>query len=288
MPRLVHAATIDEALALLAVPGARPIAGGVAVLLRAQRGEPLAQAYVAVARVPLLSVIRMDAPRNELVVGAAATLSEIAHSATVRNVSPLLATAAAAAASPGIRSIATLGGNLLDAIASSDLACALLAEHATVDLRVPGGSQSVDLEDLPATTVLNDPSQPCLLTTIRIRSKPRAGWSFQRLQSRGAGDRSLASVAVSISVRNGKIERASAYANGIAARPLRLTTLETALGDSSNLGAPGSVMHDAVATDLESAVLVDDYRGSAAYRGRILPVMVDRAIVAALARWGPA
>jgi xanthine dehydrogenase YagS FAD-binding subunit len=103
-------ASLQEALPLLG-PATRPLAGGTDLL-------PLMKADVAAPE--RLVGMRALLPRGitceqdkDLVLGAGATLSEIEAHPLIAQRYTALARAAAAAASPQLRNMATLGGNLL-------------------------------------------------------------------------------------------------------------------------------------------------------------------------------
>lgn len=66
-------------------------------------------------------------PDGTIELGAALTLEWLAGPDGGGTVPPLLRAAAIATANPGIRSVATLGGNIADAGAASDLVAALIA-----------------------------------------------------------------------------------------------------------------------------------------------------------------
>jgi xanthine dehydrogenase YagS FAD-binding subunit len=116
--------TVDEAVGLLGqngpehdgrlrpLAGAQPLAGGTDLL-------PLMKADVA-APSHLVDVKRLsglprgiEATAQGLSLGALTTLSEIEMHPLIRQRYPLLAQAAAVAATPQLRNMATLGGNLL-------------------------------------------------------------------------------------------------------------------------------------------------------------------------------
>lgn len=113
MPR-----TMARAVALLAAHGthARPLAGGtdlVAGVMRDQligTGMPYPSHLIDVTRVPGMVGIRIG-PEGAGI-GAATTLVDIAESADLRRSWPVLAAAAGDVASPEIRAIGTIGGNL--------------------------------------------------------------------------------------------------------------------------------------------------------------------------------
>jgi xanthine dehydrogenase YagS FAD-binding subunit len=112
----IDARSVEEAVALLATPGAHGAtiakAGGLDLL------DLMKEGIVAPARI--VNLQRIDALRGVqfieaagLRLGALTTLAEIASDATIRRNYPALAEAAAHAATPQIRNAATIGGNLL-------------------------------------------------------------------------------------------------------------------------------------------------------------------------------
>jgi xanthine dehydrogenase YagS FAD-binding subunit len=182
-------AGIDDALALLAAEGARPLAGGTDMI-------PLIKADVAAPQ-QLVSLRNANLPRgiepagDGLRIGALTTLSEIEHEPALRERAAALVEAAGLAATPQLRNRATIGGNLLQrprcwyfrngaiecwlkggadcpardgenqqhaifdvspcvAVHPSDLASALLALDASVRLRGRGGERTLPLGELYA------------------------------------------------------------------------------------------------------------------------------------------
>ena len=104
----VQAHNIDDAIAQLA-PGVVVKAGGVDLIDRLKEGLDAPARVVNLRGVAGLDAI--TAP-NELVLGPLATLAELEANADVRKRWPALATACAHAATPQIRNMATIGGNL--------------------------------------------------------------------------------------------------------------------------------------------------------------------------------
>lgn len=104
-------ATLAGALAELARPGALAKAGGVDVLDRLAERLDRPSRLVNLRRLPGLDGI---AERDgEVVLGPLVTLARLADDPLVRGRLPALADAALRAATPNVRSQATLGGNLL-------------------------------------------------------------------------------------------------------------------------------------------------------------------------------
>jgi xanthine dehydrogenase YagS FAD-binding subunit len=99
--------------ALLAVRGENPPAvkaGGIDLLDRMKEGIDRPARILDI--LPLAEMRGIDIADKDLWIGALTTLAEIAASDLVRKHAPALAQAAGEAATPQIRSVATLGGNL--------------------------------------------------------------------------------------------------------------------------------------------------------------------------------
>ncbi|HSQ37503.1 MAG TPA: FAD binding domain-containing protein, partial [Acidimicrobiia bacterium] len=110
--RHATAGTLEEAAALLADPGARAVAGGTDLLgaLRDNIHPDYPGLLVDLKRIPGLGHIAAEGRR--LRIGALATLAEVAAHPAVQESYPALAEAARSVASPQIRNVATVGGNL--------------------------------------------------------------------------------------------------------------------------------------------------------------------------------
>ncbi len=107
--RVVTPTTIAEAVAALAEPGARVLAGGTDLLPNLKHRLAAPPVLVDIGRLPLRSIARDD---DGLRIGAGVVLADLAEHADVRALAPALARAAGMVAAPTIRNLATLGGNL--------------------------------------------------------------------------------------------------------------------------------------------------------------------------------
>jgi NADPH-dependent glutamate synthase beta subunit-like oxidoreductase/CO/xanthine dehydrogenase FAD-binding subunit len=107
----INAASVEDAVKEMEKEGVRLIAGGTDIL-----GTVYSRIHSApVSALVNIKKLGLDYIREEnggLVIGAAAKLSEIADSALVRGKWKLLADAARTVASPQIRHMATIGGNI--------------------------------------------------------------------------------------------------------------------------------------------------------------------------------
>ncbi len=106
--------TLDGALALLADHAGRalPIAGGTDLLPNLKHQLLAPEVLVSLAKVAELRGIAVDAD-GALVIGAMTPLDELANHSEVITRAPALAQAASIVASPQIRRMGTLGGNVM-------------------------------------------------------------------------------------------------------------------------------------------------------------------------------
>ncbi|MGD9894196.1 MAG: xanthine dehydrogenase family protein subunit M, partial [Dehalococcoidia bacterium] len=109
----VSARSIEETVAALGQDGdIRPLAGGTDLLTMMKADITAPSILIDIKRVPDLSGIRFVQGEG-LTLGGLTTLAEIETNDVIRRRYPMLAEAASLAATPQLRNMATLGGNLL-------------------------------------------------------------------------------------------------------------------------------------------------------------------------------
>ena len=136
LPELVEPRTIEDALAALAQPGAVPLAGATDLVPAMRRGEVKPRRLVNLKRISALVGVRRV--RKGLHIGALTPVADLLTSPLIAHGCPLLAEVAADFASPQIRTLATVGGNLCNAAPSADLALPLLVLDARAEVRGHG------------------------------------------------------------------------------------------------------------------------------------------------------
>jgi xanthine dehydrogenase YagS FAD-binding subunit len=106
----VQPETVAEAIAALGHPGAMPLAGGVDLLDRLKEHLESPSRLVSLRGLPDLGTLRVDAGAARI--GANVTLARLAADPDLRRSHPMIGDAAGHAATPQLRAMATLGGNL--------------------------------------------------------------------------------------------------------------------------------------------------------------------------------
>jgi len=229
-------ATVREAADLIASsPGAMLVAGGTDLLPNMKRRQQVPPTLVSLRRVAELKEITNG---NGLTLGAGLTLSGLVREARIRERYAALWQAASSVATPHLRNMGTLGGNLcLDtrcnyydqnyewrkaidfcmkkdgaicwvatgspkclAVSSTDTAPALLALGATVVLTSVDGTREIAVSDLYRNDGIEYLTRRPneILTGVRL---PRLdGWrsTYWKLRRRGAFDFPVLSVAAAV------------------------------------------------------------------------------------------
>lgn len=268
--------TLPEAWRLLAAhPGAVLLAGGTDLLVRIRAREIRPPAVVSLRRIPVLAGATVERGGG-LRIGAATPVADLLrHPAVVRRY-PLLAQALRVMASPQIRNVATLGGNLCNASPCADTAPPLLAYEARVVLERARGRRELPLEAFflgPGETARR-PGE--ILTAVRLPSPPPGARVLFHKQRRVHLDLALASVAVLLQFRGSTCRRARIAAGSVGPTPLRLREVERLI--EGRVVTP-ELAAQAGALAARSVSPIDDLRATAAWRRTIVEVRLRRAIL---------
>ncbi|HEV2343336.1 MAG TPA: FAD binding domain-containing protein [Actinocrinis sp.] len=200
--------SVREALdAMAARPDATLVAGGTEVMALVNSGVLYPAGLIAIDRIDELRGVWFT--DQEAVLGAATTCSDLMHN-DVRGVLPALAQAARSVGAPGLRSRATLGGNLLSGKRSGgataptpgrDLLTVLMALNAVAVCCSPEGWRQVQVAELYARDGGVDLRPGELLTALRV---PVSGGpqGFMKVGTRGGASRPLVTFALAADLTN--------------------------------------------------------------------------------------
>jgi 4-hydroxybenzoyl-CoA reductase subunit beta len=266
--------TVEEATRILdgEGPSSMVLAGGTDLLPNMKRRQQVPRTLISLRQVEGLSDVQLDHASSRL--GPCLTLTEIARDARFRNGCSALWQAASLVATPHIRNIATLGGNIcLDtrctyydqnyewrkainfckkkdgeicwvatgspkcmAVSSTDTAPALIALGASVLLRSRSEAREVPLADLYNNDGMNYLTRRPneILTEIRLGSLH--GWksTYWKLRRRGSFDFPVLSVAAAVRLSTGGVVEEARIVLGAVAS----RPLVAAEAASSLLGRP--------------------------------------------------
>ena len=293
--------TMAEAAMLLAVAGARVIAGGTDLVPNLRRGLEQPATLVDVTGIGALDTLLLDAsPR---ILGAGVTLATIAANARIAQEYPALAQAATAVAGPAHRNAATLGGNLCadtrclfynqsawwrasnryclkrggdtchvapqgarcHAAFSGDVAPALIALDATVEVMSATGTRSVPLAELyrddGAAHLALAPGE-MIVAVCLPPAWPGGVSGYRKARVRGGMDFPLAGVAVALLMDAGRIARLRIALTGTNSHPLLLTGTDALIQqsvDAETLAAVGKLVAKQV-SPMRTTATASNYR----------------------------
>ncbi|WP_284165497.1 xanthine dehydrogenase family protein subunit M [Frigidibacter sp. SD6-1] len=264
--------SLTGALQLLARGGWTPLAGGTD-LYPATGGRSLGGNILDLSAIEDLSGIISG--RDGLRIGAGTTWAEIA---TAR-LPPALAALQEAAREVGGRQIqnaGTIGGNLCNASPAADGVPPLLALEAEVELASQAGVRRLALGDFITGPRRTARASGELLVAVQIPRPALMGRShFLKLGARKYLVISIASVAVRLLEREGRIALARIAVGSCAPVARRLPAVEAALEGAALAGAAGQVRASDVAAALSP---IDDVRATAAYRLEAATELVRRTV----------
>jgi carbon-monoxide dehydrogenase medium subunit len=204
----------------------------------------------------------------------------------IRTACPLLVQVAERFASPPIRAVATLGGNVANASPAGDGVAALWALDAEVEALTREGRHLRPIEDVvlgPGRLGLPDGS---VITAFRVPARRAGeGAAFRKLVNRAWPEHpmaiSVASVAVRLSLApDGRIGQARLVLGAVAPTPVRACRAEGIV--MSEIAWPDRLAEAARAAS-EVARPISDVRAAVGYRRQVLPALVAEALESALA-----
>jgi xanthine dehydrogenase small subunit len=288
--RFVRPTDLPSLLARLAeLPDAALIAGGTDLMVYANQRYQRFPALIAVEAVPELR--RLEIAAQEIVIGAAATLSEIedwlgatapppgAELSMLRQLLPLFS-------SRLIRNRATLGGNLATASPIGDALPALLALDAAVTLASAArGQRRLALADflLDYRKTALGPGE--VIVSVHLPRPLAALQKFYKVSKRVLDDISTVAAAFALDRSpDGRVRRLRIAYGGVAPTPLRARAVE-----ARAQGQPWTAATIAsLAAELETlGSPMSDHRGSAAYRRRMMGRLLEKFFAETAGQGGP-
>ncbi len=267
--------SLPEAIELLSrLDGSgRVIAGGTDLMLQMRSGVRTPASIVNIKRLPELAGIDYD-ERDGLWLGALVTLRELTRSPIITERYPALAKTAGMMASEQVRSFATAGGNLCNGSPSADLAPPLMVMGAKVIAVGPAGERKIPLEQFflgPGQTAL---AADELMSGIQV-PVPGSPAVYFKQAPRLFMDIAVAGVAANIRMEDALCRAARIALGAVAPVPLRATEAEAIL-----VGSPltAEVIAKAAQAAADACSPIDDVRGSAWYRRKMVKVLTRRAV----------
>jgi len=256
------------------------MAGGTELVPAMREGRLTTANVVSIGRVGGLSHISYY-DSDGLVIGAASKVAEVAAHPDVRRHYPALAQACAQMATPQVRNMATVAGNLAGASPAADCAAPLLVHGASLVLVERGGRRQAPLAKFftgPGQTV-REPME--VIEAIRVPAPPkRCGSCYLRLTPTGRADRLALGLAGLLSLdAAGNIIRARLAISAAGPTPLRAVEAENML---EGMPPEQGLLARAAAACVRAVSPVDDHLASAFYRRMMTQVLARRVLASCL------
>ncbi|MCZ7562733.1 MAG: FAD binding domain-containing protein [Burkholderiales bacterium] len=253
--------TLEEAYRALEAEDARCLAGGQSLVAMMNLGLASPARLVGLRRIePLRGVARR--PDGGLRIGAMTTHAELAALEAGAAGPALLAQAARVVAYPAVRAWGTIGGSIAHADPAADYPVALLAAGASIEIGSARGVRQLAARDFFRGFFETALAPGEIVTAVHVPPGPAGARAAYEKLSLVAGDFAIVSVAAIAG------PAAQVAVGGCGPTPI-LSALAD-LGDDALLEAGRSI---AAASDPPS-----DHRASAAYRRRVLPELLRRAV----------
>ena len=270
----IQAKSIDDAIRLLTKDGAWLHAGGTDLLGCLREHIIKADTVVSISRLNGLKGI-YQLPAGGIRIGALTSVDEIARNPVIQATYTALAQAAAEVASPQLRNQGTIGGNLCQKprcwyyrgefnclrkggdrcyavegenqyhcifggegcyiVHPSDIAPALVALDAAVQVAGPKGKRSLSIEDLHMPPARDFTRETTLdadeIVTDIILPASKAGLSsaYRKIRARRSWDFALAGIALAIVFKADRVSDCRIALSGAAPVPWRLKEAEAIL-----------------------------------------------------------
>jgi len=267
---------LEQAYALLADGGWRPIAGGTDLLVQIT-GElgPAPDRCLDIWSLDELRGISIDG--NALVLGALTTYTELRRSRVVAEFIPALADAAATIGAAQIQNRGTIGGNAVNASPAGDTLPLLLATDAEIVVGSVRGERSVPAAEFWTGYRKTARADDELLLRIRIPQVADRQVRFRKVGTRRA--QAISKVVMALSWREGPAGRewsdVRLALGSVAPTPIRARVTEGVME-----GQPPSreTAERAAATLADEISPIDDVRSSADYRRTVAARVLHRLI----------
>jgi aerobic carbon-monoxide dehydrogenase medium subunit len=254
--------SLSGALADLANPDAKALAGGMTLLPTMKQRLASPAALIDLKNVPELTGVAREG--DNLVIGAMTRHADVARSNVVQSAIPALVRLARGIGDPHVRNMGTIGGSLANNDPSADYPAAALALGATIVTN----KRRIGAEDFFRGLFETALETGELITQVSFPIPQRAAYTkFPNPASRYA----LVGVFVAKTAGGVRVAVTGAGQNGV----FRLTEFETALNAKFSPAALAGL--SAPAEGLNS-----DLHADADYRAHLIGVMAKRAVEAAV------
>jgi carbon-monoxide dehydrogenase medium subunit len=274
--------TVAEAVGLLAADAdARPLAGGATLVAMMNADLVAPSTLVSLGGIPELRALER-LPDGSVRLGAMRRHAENA----VADLAPgpdVVRRAAQRIANPVVRNMGTIGGSIAFADPGADYPAALVAAGATIEIAGPGGARTVSADAFFVDWYTTALEAGEIVTGIVLPPGGAGSASAYDKLVRVSGDFAIVSVAAVLRLEKGAVATLRVAVGGCGPKPVRVPEAEQAVLGGPLAGPAVAALGAALAAASDPP---DDVRATSAYRHRVIPGLVARALAAAAAPQG--
>ena len=266
---------LDEAIDLLARPGARALAGGTDLVVQMRERRREVRHVVDLKRIPALTSLARE-PDGSLRIGAAMNVTAMCRRPELAAF-PAVVQSSQMIGSYQIQNRASIGGNVCNASPSADAIPALICHGAQAEIAGPKGRRQLPIGSLfagPGRTRL-DPQE--ILVSITLPAPPpRSAGSYLRFTPRREMDIAVAGVGAWVQLDGeGKVIEARIAMAAVAPTPVRAPQAESRLRGAR---LTSTLIEEAASGAARDATPISDTRGSADYRRELIRTLTRRTL----------
>ena len=278
--RYFEATTIAEAVAILKDHGRKAtiLAGGTDLLPTMKMRTITPECIVNIGKIANLNYIRQEG--KELRIGSLTTIATVLESRLIKEKCFSLHEAAVAFATPQVRNMATIGGNICRSSPSSDLVPPLMSFGAELKLVGTEGERKVFLEEFFTGAGENILDREILTEIIVPLPEGKFGTAFAKL-TRTTTDLAKLNCAVQVTVSGSRCVDVKIVLGAVADRPLRAKEVEVCMKDQKTVD---EIIEEAARRVVETIAPITDVRSTAEYRAQVSQVLVKRLVKQAISR----
>jgi carbon-monoxide dehydrogenase medium subunit len=279
--------SVEETSSMLAKHGedAQLVAGGTDLFVKMKQRRLVPSVLINIKRISGLDQIRWDAA-DGLHIGPLTTIQAIRDSAPVAERFPVLSEAAGVLGTAQVRNLGTIGGNLGNASPSAEFAPPLLILDASVRCLGRRGERVVPLDGFfvgPGKSALEADE---VITDIHVPNPPERALCVYLKHSLRRMDVAMAAAAVFVLLdgdvcRDVRIALGAVAPTVFRARGAEQTLIGKRLtGDSRE----SELLEEVAQVAVGEARPIDDIRGYASYRRKVVAMLVRHGLEHVIAR----
>ncbi|MEI8347708.1 MAG: xanthine dehydrogenase family protein subunit M [Pseudomonadota bacterium] len=241
------------------------LAGGTDLMVLMETGQLPQGDILNIWGIPEISQIEVT--KNEVILGALTTYSEIIDHPLLQKEFPMLVAAAKLTGSVAIQNRGTLGGNIMNGSPAADSPPALLCYDAQVELCSVQEERWIDYHQFHTGYKQTKAGPHELLTHIRLpRKKDQGKTHYHKVGPRSAMAISKVCFAGAVFLNKDKVEDIRLALGSVAPYPLRVVDTEDILRGKKLQPA---LIQEAIEGLSREITPIDDIRSDKAYRMKV-------------------